>query len=57
MNEEPQGVNLSDKMCPIDGAVCDRKCGFAFHGTITRKSQNIILPEDPMDALMCESCQ
>lgn len=26
-------------MCPVDGAVCDRKCGFKAHATLTRKNR------------------
>ena len=34
-----QAVDITKQMCPIDGAKCDRKCGFPFHGTITRKNK------------------
>lgn len=53
MNE---AIDISKHMCPIDGAKCDRKCGFAFHATITRK-KDIILPEDPADANICDGCE
>lgn len=49
--------NILPDMCPIDGAICDRKCGYGAHGTVRRAKVNVILPEDPMDALMCEGCQ
>ncbi len=31
-------------------------CGFLI-AKIPERKLNIILPEDPMDALLCESCQ
>lgn len=53
----PNETNTID-LCPVDGAVCDRKCGYQAHGTLKRaKPLEIHLPEDPMDALMCEGCQ
>lgn len=27
----------SKEICPVDGAICDRKCGYYVHGTITRR--------------------
>lgn len=51
---EPNGVFLG-KICPVDGAVCDRKCGYPAHGTLKRKQ--IIIPEDPAEAMLCEGCQ
>lgn len=57
MNEQPEG-NYLGKICPVDGAICDRKCGYPAHGTLRRAPKpNIHIPEDPMDALLCESCQ
>lgn len=87
-------------LCPIDGAICDRKCGFGAHATVKRankcvscetgliplvqdgqdwdgksfycptcspdksqvitlmpKPKNVIMPEDPADANVCEGCQ
>lgn len=38
MNE---AVDITKQMCPVDGAKCDRKCGFPFHGTLTRKKDAI----------------
>lgn len=32
---EPKGKFLG-KICPVDGAVCDRKCGYPAHGTLKR---------------------
>lgn len=42
MNIEIEGVKVkqepdgSIKICPVDGAICDRKCGYQFHGTVNR---------------------
>lgn len=54
---EPQGVDISSEMCKIDSKICDRSCGLKFHINVKRKEPNIYMPEDPQDAMMCESCQ
>ena len=45
------------EICPVDGAICDRKCGYSVHGTIKRANKILDLPEDPADANVCEGCQ
>lgn len=27
-----------NKICPVDGAICDRKCGYVAHGTLTHSN-------------------
>ena len=44
------------EVCPITDGSCDKKCGYAAHIRINRAPQ-VIVPEDPMDALLCEGCQ
>lgn len=57
MNQPEQTEENTMKLCPVDGAICDRKCGYIAHGTITRKKVAITIPEDPNDAMLCEGCQ
>lgn len=33
------------------------ECGFLVQKGMINKIINVILPDDPMDAMMCESCQ
>lgn len=54
MNEN-KPIDLSSTLCPVDGAICDRKCGFKAHATLKRKQ--VIIPEDPAEAMLCEGCQ
>lgn len=40
-----------------EGAAECADCGFLANKNQVNTKTNIIMPEDPMDALMCESCQ
>ena len=49
MNEP---VNLTSELCPVDGAVCDRKCGFKAHATLRRKADD----HKKHEIRKCEMC-
>lgn len=50
-----KGENFIASKSFIGADECD-ECGFLKSKSVVNKS-SIILPEDPMDALLCESCQ
>ncbi len=33
------GDNILPEVCPVDGAKCDRRCGFKAHMTLKRKNR------------------
>jgi hypothetical protein len=52
-NTKPEGTNLLPALCPMDGAICDRTCGFTTHGIHTRA---IPVPHEHL-MIQCQYCK
>lgn len=62
MNESTTDIKQQVELCPVDGAICDRKCGYKAHGTLKRANRclvcnNILTPvEDETHCFQCDTC-
>lgn len=62
MSMNPQCVNCKcQRFVPAEGVYAGfhkcSECSFLVDLRHLKKVDNVILPDDPMDAMMCESCQ